>query len=130
MLNEIVALDEYVDIQETISTFMAEISLNHEGPITSIHSINRALEKLSPTKFNYLSWQTMDILEEACARHIMATNKLVTFIDIIFKQYPIYTAVAQYLVINNVPEHVYRKLRLYVIANSEEAKAILTMGGL
>lgn len=130
MLDEIITLDEYIDIEEALSTFITENSLNRMGFLSATHSVNRALEKMASTKFKYLSWQTMDILDEACSSHIALNNNLFTCIDIIFKRHSIHTEVAKYLVMNNVPEHVYRKLRLYVIANSEEAKAILTMGGL
>lgn len=130
MPHETITLDEYIDIEEALSTFITENSLNRMGFLSATHSVNRALEKMCSTKFNYLSWQTLDILDEACSNHITVNKKLVTCTDIIFKKWPIHAEVAKYLVINSVPEHVYRKLRLYVIANSEEAKAILTMGGL
>lgn len=130
MIHENVILDEYIDIEEALSTFIAEKSLNPASFILDTHSVKRVLEKMHSTKFNYLSWQTLDILDEACSNYITVNKKLVNCIDTIFKRWPIHTEVAKYLVINSVPEHVYRKLRLYVVANSEEAKAILTMGGL
>ncbi len=85
MLNEVVNLDEYVDIEEAISTFITEKSLNRAGFLSATHSVNRALEKMHSTKFKYLSWHTMDILNEACSSHITVNKKLVTCIDIIFK---------------------------------------------
>lgn len=127
MIDEIVTLDEYIDIEEALTAYMNAKSLNRESSLSTAHSIKLHANKPSLTKFNYLSWQTMDALEEACTSHIMVETWLITCISIVLTRWPIHTEIAKYLVINNVPEHVYRNIR-YVITSSEEAKAILTMG--
>ena len=130
MLDEIITLDEYVNIEEALTSFMNEKSLKREDCLLTAHSIKLYLDKMPSTKFNYLSWQTMDTLEETCTSHIMVNSWLITCIGIVLTRWPIHAEIAKYLVINNVPEHVYGNIRLYLIANSEEAKAVLTMGGL
>lgn len=130
MIDQIITLDEYVDLEESLKVFVSERTMNSTDLTLAEHSIKRSLEKLPTTKFIDLSWQTMDILHKACSSYITVSGMLYTHIDIVFKRHPIHVEVARYLVINEVPETVYKHLRSYVMANSEEAKAILTIGSL
>lgn len=129
MIDQIITLDEYVDLEESLKVFVSERTMNSTDLTLAEHSIKRSLGKLATTKFIDLSWQTMDILNSACSSYITVNGMLYTHIDIVFKRHPIHVEVARYLVINEV-ETVYRNLRSYVMANSEEAKAILTIGSL
>lgn len=130
MIDEVITLDEYVDLEESLKVFVYERTMNSKYLTLAEHSIKSSLGKLATSKFIDLSWQTMDILHAACSSYITVNGMLYTHIDIVFKRHPIHVEVARYLVINEVPETVYINLRSYVMANSEEAKAILTMGSL
>lgn len=130
MIDEVITLDEYVDIEEALYSFINEKAVNNTSRMIAEHAVKHSLEQLHTTKFIYLSWQTMDILHGACTKYTTINNKLRTHIEIILMRHPIHVEIARYLVINDVPETVYRNLRSHVMANSEEAKAILTMGSL
>ena len=127
MIDEIITLGEYIDIEEALTSYVNAKSLKREDCISTAHSIKLSTNKIPLTKFNYLSWQTMDTLEEACSSHILIDEWLITCIGIVLTRWPIHAEIAKYLVINNVPDHVYRNIR-DEITNNEEAKAILTMG--
>lgn len=130
MIDEVITLNEYVDLEESLKVFISERAMNSTDLMIAEHGVKNSLEKLPTTKFKELSWQTIEILHKACYSYITVKGTLYTHIDIIFMRHPIHVEVARYIVLNDVPETVYRNLRSYVMANSEEAKAILIIGSL
>lgn len=127
--NHIEYLEEALDIEKVLNDYKSSISC-----LTSLmvyeHSIKKFLNSANSTKFNYLSWQTIDVLDDAaytCVR--VAPKKMKTILEVLCASQRLYQPIARFLVLNNAHKKDFSRLIGYVKSMDEEANAILTIAG-
>lgn len=125
-----ISLKEPINLKDIMGNYLNKIS-NSTQRVTAKYVFERFIEEYGSEIVREINWEFVIALDGAVFKSLptISSKSMDNLINIILSEAKICKEVAEFLVINEVPKHLYKGIKASLSMDSEAA-AILTIAGI